>query len=160
MSAQHLEVFETTLHKAHQWVDALAQQAHLDPHLAYQALRAVLHTLRDRLPVDETVHLGAQLPLLLRGVYYEGWRPALAPQPLSRAEFLARVSEKLVAPRVLDPACLVRDALGVCARFLGIAPLAKISLILPAELRGLFPSAAPPAASGAGSPVAGTTKPA
>ena len=42
-------------------------------HKAYLALRTVLHTLRDRLSVEEAVQLGAQLPMLIRGFYYEGW---------------------------------------------------------------------------------------
>ena len=42
---------------------------------SYAALRAVLHRLRDRLSVDGAAHLGAQLPTLIRGVYYDGWKP-------------------------------------------------------------------------------------
>jgi uncharacterized protein (DUF2267 family) len=57
---------------------------------AYRLLRAWLHTLRDRLPVDVTVHLGAQLPTLIRGVFYEGWVPHAVPAKYDRAEFLSR----------------------------------------------------------------------
>ncbi|HEY8533459.1 MAG TPA: DUF2267 domain-containing protein [Micromonospora sp.] len=60
---------------------------------SYAALRAVLHTLRDRLPVSEVVQLGAQLPLLIRGVYYDGWEPDKAPEKMGRSDFLARVRD-------------------------------------------------------------------
>jgi uncharacterized protein (DUF2267 family) len=46
---------------------------------SYAALRAIMHALRDRLTVNEAVQLGAQLPILLRGVYYDGWAPSKAP---------------------------------------------------------------------------------
>jgi uncharacterized protein (DUF2267 family) len=58
---------------------------------SYDAVRAVLHTLRDRLNVQEASDLAAQLPMLLRGVYYEGWKPAKVPVKMHRAEFLDRV---------------------------------------------------------------------
>ncbi|SDZ45645.1 Uncharacterized conserved protein, DUF2267 family [Micromonospora pattaloongensis] len=60
---------------------------------SYLALRAVLHCLRDRLPVGEAVQLSAQLPLLIRGIYYDGWEPDKAPEKMGRSEFLARVRE-------------------------------------------------------------------
>jgi uncharacterized protein (DUF2267 family) len=58
---------------------------------SYAALRAVLHALRDRLTVDEAAHLGAQLTMLIRGIYYDGWDPSRAPQKMSADEFFERV---------------------------------------------------------------------
>ncbi|MGP4001408.1 DUF2267 domain-containing protein [Streptomyces sp. 8N706] len=60
---------------------------------SYAALRAVLHALRDRLPVDEAVQFGAQLPTLVRGVYYDGWKPSQTPVKLGTEEFLKRVRD-------------------------------------------------------------------
>src|SRR5690348_4982934 len=62
---------------------------------SYEVMRVVLHTLRDRLTVDEAAQLGAQLPLLIRGVYYEGWNPSRVPQKMDREEFLLRVRQNV-----------------------------------------------------------------
>ncbi|MEK0446054.1 MAG: hypothetical protein RLZZ399_1375 [Verrucomicrobiota bacterium] len=143
MSAQHLEVFDTTIHKTHQWIDALADEVHLDPHAAYQVLRAVLQTLRDRLPVQEAAHFGAQLPMLVRGLFYEGWRPSDLPVALDRQAFLRRISENITSSRIVDPLEATRAVLVILDRFLGAGELEKISRILPAELRSLFPANTP-----------------
>ena len=58
---------------------------------SYAALRAVLHAVRDRLNVDESAQVAAQLPVLVRGIYYDGWVPSRVPQKMSRDEFLQRV---------------------------------------------------------------------
>jgi uncharacterized protein (DUF2267 family) len=58
---------------------------------SYAALRAVSHALRDRLTVEEAAHLAAQLPMLIRGLYYEGWDPSHVPVKMNREQFLARV---------------------------------------------------------------------
>ncbi|MFD5876897.1 DUF2267 domain-containing protein [Streptomyces sp. NPDC060322] len=60
---------------------------------SYAALRAVLHRLRDRLSVDGAAHLGAQLPTLIRGVYYDGWKPSETPVKLSGEEFFQCVRD-------------------------------------------------------------------
>jgi uncharacterized protein (DUF2267 family) len=62
---------------------------------SYAALRAVLHALRDRLTVDEAAHFGAQLPMLVRGLYYDGWDPSRAPKKMHRDDFLDQVRREM-----------------------------------------------------------------
>ena len=76
MSATGLDVFDETIHKTNSWLKEISEALGSDRRGAYRALRAVLHALRDRLTVDEAAHLGDQLPMLVRGIYYEAWRPA------------------------------------------------------------------------------------
>jgi uncharacterized protein (DUF2267 family) len=75
-----LPVFEHTLSLTNEWLDDVGSAMETDDqHRAYQALRATLHALRDRITPEEAAQLGAQMPLLLRGAYYEGWHPAHKP---------------------------------------------------------------------------------
>src|SRR5918999_2299581 len=94
MSNTGVRSFDTTVEKtnlvlkeimeAYGWPRERRQQA-------YDALRVVLHALRDRLTVEEAADLGAQLPMLIRGLYYEGWKPAKVPMKMSKQEFVDRV---------------------------------------------------------------------
>jgi uncharacterized protein (DUF2267 family) len=92
--SEGLEVLETTYQKTHEWIGSLAQALHADKGDAYKVLRAVLQTLRDRLPLDEAVHFGAQLPMPLRGFYYEDWKPSQAPVKMSARAVLASSAAK------------------------------------------------------------------
>jgi uncharacterized protein (DUF2267 family) len=75
MSQTGLPEFDSALQKTNIWLKDLMEQLRCERHQAYFALRTVLHALRDHLTVDEVVGLGAQLPMLVRGFYYEGCRP-------------------------------------------------------------------------------------
>jgi uncharacterized protein (DUF2267 family) len=73
MSSTGLEAFDKTLQITHVWLDEIMAELGPDRQRAYHALRAVLHALRDRWPLNLAAHLGAQLPLLVRGIYYDNW---------------------------------------------------------------------------------------
>jgi uncharacterized protein (DUF2267 family) len=62
---------------------------------SYNALRAVLHALRDRLTVEEAAHFAAQLPMLIRGLYYDGWDPSRVPKKMHRDDFLNQVRREM-----------------------------------------------------------------
>src|SRR5213595_4151499 len=113
MSQQGLETIESTTQKTHEWIAQVAEALHMEKRDAYKALRAVLQTLRDRLPLEVAVHFGAQLPMLIRGMYYEGWEPSKVPIKMSREEFLAVVQSRLIAGRVIDPEETVQAVLVV-----------------------------------------------
>ena len=82
MSASGLKVFDETLQVTNSWLKDMMEMLHTDDRqLAYRGLRAVLHALRDELEPEMAVHLAAQLPMLVRGFYYEGWKPSRTPTP-------------------------------------------------------------------------------
>jgi uncharacterized protein (DUF2267 family) len=110
MSEQGLEVIESSTQKTYEWIARLAETAHLEKRDAYRALRAVLQTVRDRLPLNDAVHFAAQVPTFLRGLFFEGWEPSVVPIKMSREEFLHRINSDEARRAVCDP---VKDLNGV-----------------------------------------------
>ena len=95
MSVTAVSAFDSTLQTTHIWLNDLMEQMDwVDPHRAYHGLRAVLHALRDRLTVEQAAALAAQLPMLIRGFYYEGWHPHGKPvKERKKEQFLEHVVE-------------------------------------------------------------------
>jgi uncharacterized protein (DUF2267 family) len=141
MSMTGLEVFDTTVHKTNSWLKELMQEIHReDRRKAYLALRATLHALRDRLTVEEVAQLGAQLPMLIRGFYYEGWDPTRKPLKLrDREEFLGFVAAEFRTDDTLNPELIARAVFAVLANRITAGESEDVKHVLPAEIRDLWP---------------------
>lgn len=143
MSATGFDVFDRTVQKSNVWLKELGEELHLDDvHDSYLSLRTVLHALRDRLPPEEAAHLASQLPMLLAGVFYEGWSPASTPVKIrDRQEFLDTMREPLASRMANpDPERITRAVFELLARRVSEGEIEQIVSALPAELRGLWPS--------------------
>ena len=141
----NVDVFHTTLQKTGEWLRDIRQLLEWDTdQRAYLALRAVLHTLRDRLPVIEAVHLGSQLPMLVRGFYYEGWHMAGKPtKDRSVQEFASHVQAGLPPQFPVDPLTAARGVLEILWEKLDPGEFTKVMKHLPEPLRSLGPEATP-----------------
>lgn len=99
MGVKAIHNFEHAVHSANEWLKELASQPEIQSEeQAYTVLRVVLHALRDRLRLDEVVAVSAQLPMLIRGFYFEGWKPQLeVPRSLESPEdFLDDLAGRLI----------------------------------------------------------------
>lgn len=136
-----LDVFDTTLQQTNLWLKELMKRLETeDRHLAYKALSATLHGLRDRIGPQNAAHLGAQLPMLIRGVYYEGWHMAATPTRQHHTQdFLDYVDGDLFRGLGIDPERVVRAVFAVMATRLDPGEIEKLITQLPEELRGLWP---------------------
>ncbi len=136
MSANGLEVFDKTLETTHIWLNEIMEEIGPDRQVAWKVLSTVLHKLRDRLPIGLAAHLGAQLPLLVRGVYYDQFEPSKLPTECNnREEFVAEVAEWLADTRPVDPEAAISAVFGVLSRHVSEGQIVKVREALPRSLR-------------------------
>jgi uncharacterized protein (DUF2267 family) len=142
MSMTGLEVFDTTVNKTNRWLkDVMQTLGWQDKHKAYRATRATLHALRDRLTVEEVAQLGAQLPMLMRGFYYEGWDPTGKPvRERQKGEFLARIDRELVGDEPCDAQAIATAVFTVLAERVADGEIEDVKSVIPGEVRELWPS--------------------
>ena len=123
------------------WIDDLLARLGWQHHeTAFPALRATLHALRDHLPLDEAVHFGGELPLVLRGLYYDGWHPATKPLALpDRQTFLERVHAGMHRDPGVDAEQAVRCVFALLTERISDVEIQDVKAVLPEILRGLWP---------------------
>ncbi|HPL62233.1 MAG: DUF2267 domain-containing protein [Syntrophales bacterium] len=138
-----METFDTTIQKTNMWLKSLMdEEGWEDRHRAYLALRAALQTLRDRLTMEEAIHLSAQLPMLIRGFYMEGWEPGDKPvRWRTKREFLDSLASRLPKDPDLDPERVARAVFSVLSKKISEGEIHDILVTLPKELRELWPKA-------------------
>jgi len=141
MSGSQFETFSKTVQKTNEWLAELRSDLGWDDaHKAYLALRAVLHALRDRLTVEEAVELGAQLPMLVRGFYYEGWRVAGKPvKERTREEFLDHVRQDLPPNFEGEAEVLTEAVFRLLDRRVSEGEIEDVKSLLPKSVRSLWP---------------------
>jgi uncharacterized protein (DUF2267 family) len=124
-----------------EWLKELRDSAGLaDETEALSVFRIVLQQLRDRLTVEESVQLAAQLPLIFRGIYFEGWVPSQVPDKTVRTQqqFLDKVVVKML-PRTLPPEPMVKNVFAILAHHLDPGEIADVIAQQPDDLKGLWP---------------------
>ena len=141
MSSAVLEVFDASLQKTQVWLNDLMVELGWEnrPQKACLALRTGLHALRDRLTAEGAVHLGAQLPILIRGVYYEGWK--LTGKPVKerhKSEFLDHIAAVFRDDDTVDPEKVMRAVFKVLARHISKGEIENVKNSLPRSLRDLW----------------------
>jgi uncharacterized protein (DUF2267 family) len=119
------------IEEAHGWSSGHRNQS-------YAALRAVLHALRDRLTIEEGAQLAAQLPLLMRGIYYDGWRPSVVPMKVGRDGFLSRVAGELSFEYEESPEELVRTVLHALRRHITDGEWEDVTSSMPKDLAAVL----------------------
>ncbi len=141
MSFTGLDVFDRTIQLTNIWLKELMEKLGTDDrHRAYLALRSVLHALRDRLTVEEAADLAAQLPMLIRGIYYEGYHPADKPlKERHREEFLAHIREQFRKDPEVDAEAIVRAVFALLDEKITRGEIEDVRHSLPRHIRELWP---------------------
>lgn len=146
-----LDAFERARHTTNIWLASVADELDTDDRkYALRSLRAWLHVIRDRLPVDSAAKFAAQLPELLRGIYYDGWEPHRVPIKYGPDEYVHRfgLASRTPDEDVPEASAAVTAAL---ARHLSGGQLAEVLAHLPRDLRDVVSGRRPgPVAGGRG----------
>jgi uncharacterized protein (DUF2267 family) len=136
-----IQELSTAAKAADDWVDDLLRRLGWhDRERVYRALLATLHALRDALAWDEVIYIGAQLPPLLRGLYYEGWHPGKRGVPPNRQAFLERIHDGLHRDPGIDAEQVARAVMAMLAARLPAAEVEDAKAATPESLHNLWPS--------------------
>jgi uncharacterized protein (DUF2267 family) len=140
MSSRGLEGIDETVQATHIWINDTAQELGIeDKHRAYLVLRAFLHAIREHLQVDESAQFAAQLPMLLRGLYYEGWQPAKVPvRERTRDAFLQRIEEEAALDGSLPAEKAAWAAAAVIEKHVDPGEYEHVLGMIPGKVREIF----------------------
>jgi uncharacterized protein (DUF2267 family) len=123
-----------------EWINEVRDRGRFkDQAVSLASLRAVLHPLRDNLPITDAIHLSSQLPIFIRGIFFEGWKSLHMPIPLSTSEaFLEHVRRDLLPWGEIEPEKAVRCVLQTLVGKITHEEIRKIRELLPKEINELF----------------------
>ena len=136
-------VFEPAVQKANRWLNRLLDRLQWsERERGLRAFRVVMHSLRDQLTLAEVADLSAQLPLVLRGHFFEGWRPERTRDRIrSLDEFVDEIARQMPDEPFIDVPDIARAVFGMIAEFVSAGEVADLRSVLPPAIRTLWDSA-------------------
>lgn len=136
-----LQDLHAAVPEAEDWIDDVARRLGWhDRERVYLVLLATLHALRDSLRRDEAVFIGAQLPPLLRGLYYDGWHPGSRLAAPDRGAFLQRIHDSVHRDPGIDAEAAARAVFETLAARLPAGELEDARAATPKALHNLWPA--------------------
>jgi uncharacterized protein (DUF2267 family) len=140
MPTTHPSILERSVEKTNIWLKDLCTELETDDRqYAYHVLRAFLHALRDRIPIEESAQLAAQLPMLVRGLYYEGWTPSRTPQAYHDVRaFLDRIADEASLAGETEASFAAAAAARVLRAHVSSGELDDVVSVLPPAVREIF----------------------
>jgi uncharacterized protein (DUF2267 family) len=143
MATTGLEVFDKTLHTTNLWLDEISAEIGPDRHLAWHVLGAVLRSIRDEIQVEQSAHFAAQLPLLIRGAYFDQYRPAMQPATArSQHDFIARIQQDMDGSRPVNVQQAATAVMRTLNRHVTEGQVRKVRDALPKGVRAMWPEPA------------------
>ncbi len=141
MAGTSMVNFTQAAQQAQQWVNELAEELNWNERRAYHLLRCVLHALRDWLSPEEMADLSAQLPVLIRGIYFEGWKPLDTPVwERKKEDFIERVQDAFSDDLLNDPDAAVAAVFRLLDRHVSHGEIVQVRNSMKKSLRDLWPA--------------------
>jgi uncharacterized protein (DUF2267 family) len=134
------EAFDKTIHKTNTLLKNIETELGWanQRNMSYAVLRAVLHALRDRLTVQEAADLAAQLPLLVKGIFYEGWDPSNVPKKIHKDEFIAEIRKSFTFSIDRSISEVIIIVLSVLRKHISEGELEDVLSVLPKDLSSML----------------------
>src|SRR4051812_19019641 len=133
---QSADAIERSVHKTNEWLSELTDELGEDRDDAWRILKGYLQVLRDRLTTDEAAQLAAQLPMVVRGGFYEGFDPSRQPVKLrTREEFLSQLAERTQLPDAGQAERAADAVTRVLERHITEGEMEEVLTQLPREVR-------------------------
>jgi len=141
MRATGVDLFDKALQTTSIWLGEIIASQGLGRKVALKVLAVVLHRVRDRIPLELAMQLGAELPLLIRGIYYDQFRPAKTPADSGGVRFKDEVAQWLWDVPPLDSEQAIRTVFAVLSRHLPPDLIRDVQQALPKDTRSLWSAA-------------------
>jgi len=140
MSSTKVSSLDRSIQSSIEWLNDIKEELKWkDDERVYAATKVTLQTLRDRMIVDETFELAAQMPLLLKGIFFDGYDPSGKPLTIrSREELFNEIQDRFDKAEGLSGEVITRAVLKVLYRRVGEGEMDDIKDNMPADIQGLF----------------------